>query len=238
MLIERAWNARIPLVNKDNDFLWHFRAFGPGSYNPQPDRLILLSPDNQQRTLIAIDDDPQQRGFELFLELRQSHVSQEPLAIPNSLGVFFGWREADGSNQSPPRFFLIELDERPLRENGLNEPHGRVTLTTGVVVPAKGARGAWVEWSRPVRPASAGIVPLAKSGLDWHKLALRAVDGAISLRVDDLPAREFKLAALKAADDTLESVQLHGALGLWTQQGTAEFRNITITAIPSGKARP
>src|SRR5262249_45036235 len=109
---------------------------------------------------------------------------------------------------------------------------------TGIVVPSKGARGAWVEWSRPLKPATAGIVPLAKSGLEWHKLVLKAADGGISLRVDDLPARELKLATLKAADETLESARLHGALGLWTQQGTAEFRNITITAIPSGKAQP
>jgi serine/threonine protein kinase len=233
MLRERAWNTPVSLLTKDNDPLWHRLVHGPGSYTPIPLGLVLNAPPSQGRAFLAIDDDPQKRGFELSLELAQGLVHLDPKAVPNTLGVFLGWREAPTPDALRPRFVLIELDERPLLTPGLNEPDGRVSILTAVVSPRVGSRAGFYDLGRPFRQPHPAVIPLRKSGKAWHKLVVRALDGVLTVTVDDNPPIALDLAELKQADPQIDSVELHGALGIWTQEGLGQFRNIQITALPS-----
>jgi serine/threonine protein kinase len=228
MLREREWNTPVPLLTRENDTVWHRRLSGDGALTPHPQGLILRSMEG--RTFLALDDDPKRRDFELALELQQDE--QPPgQRFPNNLGVFFGWRERAIPGGMRPRFFLVELDERPVTEAGITAPHGRLRIETAQIEPRSGDRSAITDLGRPLLPVGKGY-PLTKSGRAWHKVAIRVAGDRLRIKVDEAIALDASVNEIRRADPLLESTEPHGALGVWVQEGGGTFRNITTTALP------
>jgi serine/threonine protein kinase len=220
-LRNRPWRVPQALLNLDNEPVWNRRLTGTGRFQRKPMQLMLSSPpQDNQPTLIALDDDPARRWFELSLELNA------PLAGPetNRFGVFFGWRKETSCA------FVVEIDEHPC--DGC--PQGRARIGTLRVIEGRGADAGSVDFRW--LPGEKGQLPLLRSGT-WHRLAVHALDDQITVTVDDKRTSRFTMDwLLRSHQEFASSVDPRGALGIWAWRGHfCSFRSASVSALPSGE---
>jgi serine/threonine protein kinase len=229
---ERSWNVPLSLLRADNQPVWSQCLAGEGDLLPWDTHLMLRSPAGKGATLIALDNDPRRRWFQLTIELCQV-MSPDP--DKNQLGIFFGHRRSRDDPASRPRFFLVELDQHPAP----GCPHGRVRLGTTRYLERQGTRAEIEEGLCPL-PGDRGVLPLPKPQ-DGHHLCVRAVDDRLTLTVDERPAHrvEIDLADLRQADPLgAQDLDARGALGIWVRNGRGYFRKAQLTPLPSERGGP
>jgi serine/threonine protein kinase len=240
MLLKRKFDTEIPLLTKSSEPVWAYQLEGKGlclkEYGTKTDALLLESPATSLRTLIALDDDPLQRWFEFSVEMAQFTDPKSAQLTDGRtplMGVFFGWKKAPKADADRPPFFILELNEKPIIGNGQNHPNGLTRLGTSVNTPQRGDLYGRFEHLRPVPPGRAGHFPLSQSGpgLVWHKVRIKALGDILTVKVDELAPKTYKLSELKQADPALGELDPRGALGIWAKDGYGKFRNATITAL-------
>jgi hypothetical protein len=221
LLVDRPWRMPVPLMKEDPvEPLWEHRLVGSGNYARGLQMMVQANPADTLATLIALDADPKNRWFELYIEM-------SPLS--GSSGIFFGWKRAARDPDLRQHFFVVQLDERPAAPY----KRGRLLVGTAYIDQPKGSRVQATNWFQPL-PNGKGMVPLRKRH-EWHPVVVRALNGKVTLKVDDGSTTTFDVGKLRAADPDLAALDARGALGVWVMGGIGNFRRATITALPSQK---
>jgi serine/threonine protein kinase len=231
---ERPVKTVVPLLRADNQPARCKQLLGQPTYTPMSKELILFSrPDDHKPSLLALDD-PGEENFEFSVEMRHWGV---PKPDGNELGLFFGWRDNLPDPLDRPRFFAVQLDPRPdeLR------PNGRLTVGTWRFEEPKDARAGMSEQNIRVlfgpKDGPRGIVPLPAprdKRVPYYRVWVRVVNNKITVGVEDEQPIDFDVAWMLNNDKWLRTYSLdpHGALGIWTRNGQACFRNPTLMALP------
>jgi serine/threonine protein kinase len=223
---ERAWNVPRALFRLDQLPVSAERLAGEGECLPDGAHLVLCSPPRKRATLIALDNDPERRWFEFAIELCQ--VPGTRLA-DNELGIFFGYRRSRQDPASPPRFFVVQVDQSPAP----GFPHGQVRIGSTRRLEPRGVQAEIDEGLRPI-PGDRGVLALPQPG-DGHHLCLRVLEDRITLTLDRRPAHrlELDLAELRRVDPEAGSgLDPRGALGIWVRDGRGCFRQAWVTPLP------
>jgi hypothetical protein len=224
VLRNRVINHRILLLRENFEPVWSCRLAGTGNYQLLPDSLALTSVSDECWTLLALDADPEKRWFEFDVELRQT--SRRQAGKLNLLGLFFGYRRNPDDPTRRYPFFALELEEWP----GIaGAPQATVGWSN--VDEARGLKGDATKWCVKL-PGTSGVVnlpPLDPSG--WRKVQVRAVDGSVDFTIDQKKVASLDLRRLTAAGSTVPHLDPRGALGIWTRDGIATFRNASVVTL-------
>lgn len=264
MLQDRRLHYSIPLLDKRGEPLWMWTPTGTGNYFRDGGVCRPMSWDRQPMTLFALDDDPQRHWFDFSIELRAMRQrSILPRAVCQAVtwgnvpgtgpllawaalasgrevprryatGIFFGWQSTlrDPGGKHP--VFLVELQEPPVDLGGPT----RVTISYMIFDPPSGLRGgSTARGSRllPTGKHSWDLDPLPANRQGWHQFRVRALDGKVTVTVDNKDLFRFDLhdlpLHLREGDERLDP---RGALGVWVDKGPTYIRNAQVTALPPG----
>jgi serine/threonine protein kinase len=225
-LRERMVQVRQPLLRNDFEPIWSHRLHGEGHYHRMVNGLVVNSLPVQGWTLLALDNDPQQRWFEFAIEMAQ--VREEGRNTREG-GLFFGWRRNPEDPEKRYRFFVLRLQEPPKDVVG----SGKLLLGSAYIDEERGARQELIEPFRPLPPEQREMTlpPVKPDG--WRRVQVRAVDHLVKVTVDNVTL-EFDVRAVQPiggqGPNTLDA---RGALGIWARNGQATFREVFVTALPS-----
>ncbi|MBM4072491.1 MAG: hypothetical protein FJ271_26715 [Planctomycetes bacterium] len=223
MLKKRPLHVPLPLQDLNHEPIWRdARLAGKGKRWPQITQLCLLDFDKQERTLFALDNDPQRHWFRFAIDVNQ--LLDKDKRDRNAIGIFFGWRPVAEAGDVPHRFYAIQLDEQPL----VGFPHGQLNIGIGRIDTGHKLRLPATEWFFPL-PMGKSILALEKS-LSWHHLEVEALDQRVKITVDT-KSLEFNLNWLRQQDLYQDAPDPRGAVGIWCGNGQAFCRNATTMAL-------
>jgi serine/threonine protein kinase len=216
-LLERQPRVPINLFTRQPvEPIWSATLEDAGAYFALPEHLHLGAKNAGSRYLLALDRDPQERGFEFSVEMMPILAN-----VPgkNELGAFFGWH-------SPPKndprrltpYFTVNLDKKAGVFHVLGVYHTRAT--------SKGEAGT-------SGTHAIGSLPVTRPG-PWHALRIRAVENRVTIAADGGAPMEFDVPEVRARKAAFAYLQPRGAAGIWTN-GDAMFRNAQVMALTAEK---
>lgn len=229
---DRPVKVGVPLLRADNQPARFKQLLSPAKYHPMSREIILISNEPQKPGLLALDE-PGPGNFEYALEVK--HWDRNTNG-KHDVGIFFGWRDPGADPMERPRFFAAYID--PKADN--NHPHGRLMIGTWSFEEGGGARIAASEqnvrlvWGPKEGPKWI-VLPAPKDNrVPYYRVYVRVVGAKVTVGVEDEPPINFDVAWMVNADKWLRTYTLdpRGAVGIWTRNGQACFRNITIMALP------
>jgi hypothetical protein len=218
--------ARQPLFREDHQPIEFHLVKGTGVHTALSTGLVVSSTEPLMPTMIALAGMSRQ-GFEFRVDVRPGDYNRPRT---NDLGLFFGYRDRSGDPLARPRFFVVQLDRRPV----LKDEYGRLKIGTALLEEGGEGRGSVFDFFRPL-PQDFGWIPLEPPSEErpWYTLWVRVEDGKISVGVDKLPPKQFDVPWLMRTDRWLQpyTVEPRGELGIWVRGGQGLFRNATLMAL-------
>ncbi len=258
-LRDREIDHPVFLLKKNHEPIWQYPLFGDGQIALFPDKLALTSQPGYPRTLLALDNDPQHRGFEFTIELQQ--VRSKVPGTAGQQGIFFGWRT--GSSPCDP-FFMVRLEEPPINgpasvrgtaavgllagpsaagpwhaaplllDAALGEPTdwpGRLCLTAAYFDRGHGRRRDVAAWSNTLGPGNWKLSLHNPARERWRKITVRAAGDIVTVAAEG-NVLEIDLRRLRREGAAgLDRLDYRGALGIWVENGFGFFRNPSVTAL-------
>jgi serine/threonine protein kinase len=219
-LRDRARALGVPtLLQKVNHApVWSEPLFGAPQQLCMPHQLALTCPNSQQCAMIALAD-PDWPYFQFAIQLQ--HLEAKVQGTSNEMGIVFGWCRDDSAFPTPPRCFMIQVDQ----------PKGRLVIGTACLAKSRAVGGQdFCDWIKPIPDAEMPLDTARK----WHELKVLVQSENFSVSIDGQNPSHFSLSRLQIKDPAAtENLRAVGAVGIWTRTGTGFFKNANLTMLPA-----
>jgi hypothetical protein len=226
-LRHREYDTQIMLQRRDFTPVWSRHLCGPGYCKAlAPNGLNMFSPPGETPTLYALDDDPERRWFEFSIKAGQIQGERK-----GRYGVFFGWRRRGDGTGADGRCFLVEI-----KETAEGPPAAGQVRVLIAQLGDDDDRGALTRLEPLPQGKGTAALPARPAG-GWREVQVRAVDHKVTVTVGTasvvFDVRDVKGKLLSGPG----GLDARGALGIWTAEGPAFFRDAAVLALRSENER-